>query len=63
MKRTQLNEIERMQNEKKCLQEKAESLAVKYEDAKDKQNELLKRFEFKLISGIFGLISCGLFQV
>lgn len=43
MKSTQLKEIERMNNEKKCLQEKAENLAIKYEDAKDKQNELLKK--------------------
>lgn len=43
LKKNQQKEVESMANEKDVLQEKASNLAEKYEDIKDKQDELLKR--------------------
>lgn len=43
MKNNQQRELKRMLNEKEVLQDKASSLAEKYEDIKDKQDEILKR--------------------
>lgn len=43
MKSNQQKELKRMLNEKEVLQDKASSLAEKYEDIKDKQDEILKR--------------------
>ncbi|KAJ8916052.1 hypothetical protein NQ315_010920, partial [Exocentrus adspersus] len=45
LKKNQQKEIDRMNSEKDILQEKASNLAEKYEDIKDKQDELLKRCE------------------
>lgn len=43
LKKNQQKEIERMTSEKDVLQEKASNLAEKYEDIKDRQDELLKK--------------------
>lgn len=43
VKAQQLKEIERITAEKASMQEMAEKLAEKYEDIKDKQEELTKR--------------------
>lgn len=45
MKKNQLKEIERMNSDKEILQETASNLAEKYEDIKDRQDDLLKRCE------------------
>ncbi|CAG9830937.1 unnamed protein product [Diabrotica balteata] len=45
MKRNQQNEIENMKLERDMLRDKASNLAEKYEDIKDKQDELLKKSE------------------
>lgn len=43
LKQHQLQELELMEQEKIKLKQKAEQLAEKYEDTKDKQEELTKR--------------------
>lgn len=45
MKNNQLREIKGMMKEKELLQDKASTLAEKYEDIKDRQDELLKRYD------------------
>ncbi|KAJ8932272.1 hypothetical protein NQ314_014798 [Rhamnusium bicolor] len=49
LKKNQQKEIARMDGEREILQEKASSLAEKYEDIKDKQDELLKKCETLLM--------------
>ncbi|KAJ8951120.1 hypothetical protein NQ318_021564 [Aromia moschata] len=49
LKKNQQREIEMMNNEREVLQEKASNVAEKYEDIKDKQDELLKRCENLLL--------------
>lgn len=49
LKTYQQEQIEKMTGEKLEIQQKAESLAEKYEDIKDKQDELSKRCEKLLI--------------
>lgn len=43
LKKHQTNEIQRLNIMKQSMQENAERLAEKYEDIKDKQEELTKR--------------------
>lgn len=43
LKEIQKGDMERLSKEKLILQEKAESIAEKYEDIKDKQEEMSKR--------------------
>lgn len=45
VKTQQLKEIERLTVEKQETKEMAEKIAEKYEDIKDKQEELTKRFD------------------
>lgn len=49
LKKHQNNELERFSKEKQALQEKAETLAEKYEDTKEKQDLLRKRCEKLLL--------------
>lgn len=43
VKNHQINELDKLSQDKRRLQDKAENLAEKYEDIKDKQEELTKR--------------------
>lgn len=43
VKKQQSKEVERLNSEKTDMQEMAEKLAEKYEDIKDKQEDLTKR--------------------
>lgn len=61
LKKHQNNELERFSKEKQALQEKAETLAEKYEDTKEKQDLLRKRYVFCLFVFGFGFIEFAYF--
>lgn len=63
LKKHQNNELQRINVMKQSMQENAEHLAERYEDIKDKQEELTKRFFlfiYELIKHIFHFFLFGI---
>lgn len=53
LKKNQMNELQKLNQEKQILQEKAEQLAEKYEDIKDKQEDLRIRWYLLVVTSRF----------